>query len=98
MPFLAPASTAHVGDGEAVGHCKGGDAGAGEFEGLVAGAFDADHADEGKDDVLAGDPARGFAVSSTLIVGGTLNQVSPVAMAAPASVWPTPLAKAPRAP
>ena len=41
---------------------------------------------------------RSFPVRFTRMAEGTLNQVSPAAMAAPMSVDPTPVEKAPRAP
>ena len=45
----------HVGDGQAVVDGQLRHAGAGELQGLIPGAVHADHADEGQDDVLAGD-------------------------------------------
>ena len=50
-----PGLDGHVGDGQPVVDGEGGHAGPGEFQGLIPGPVDADHADEGQNHVLAGD-------------------------------------------
>ena len=55
---LAACLDGHVGDSQAVRHRQRLDARAGEFQGLVERAVNADHADKRQDDVLAGDVSR----------------------------------------
>ena len=50
---LAACFNSHVADGQTVGHGQLGNAVAAEFQGLVAGAVDADHADNGENNILA---------------------------------------------
>ena len=48
----------HIRNGETVGHGKGMDARAGEFQRLVQRTIDADHTDQCQDDILTGDVLR----------------------------------------
>ena len=63
----------HVGDGKAVVHRKGRNAGAGELHGLIECAVHTDHADDVQDHVLAGNPGLEFPGEMELDGGGHLE-------------------------
>jgi hypothetical protein len=96
QPDLAAGFDGHVGHGHARLDGQTVDDLAAEFQGLVQGSGHAGLGDGEEDQSLPPTCSGSRPVKLTRMVSGTLNQVSPRAMAAAMSVLPRPVAKAPR--